>query len=81
MNDDQIPSPHDAVRNKVEAAYRRGDLFAKRQKLMEAWARYCGAGEVTGEVVALGIGRINRGHVDPRASDLSAVERAQIMPE
>jgi len=27
--------------DKVEAAYRRGDLFAKRQQLMEAWARTC----------------------------------------
>jgi hypothetical protein len=24
----------------VEAAYRRGDLFDKRRKLMEAWATY-----------------------------------------
>ena len=30
-----------AVDNKVEAAYRRGDLFDKRRKLMEAWAAYC----------------------------------------
>ena len=30
-----------AVENKVEAAYRRGDLFEKRRKLMEAWAGYC----------------------------------------
>ena len=30
-----------AVGDKVEAAYRRGDLFAKRQKLMEAWAAFC----------------------------------------
>ena len=29
------------VENKAEAAYRRGDLFAKRRKLMEAWAVYC----------------------------------------
>ena len=27
--------------NKAEAAYRRGDLFEKRRKLMEAWAGYC----------------------------------------
>ena len=27
--------------NKVEAAYRRGDLFEKRRQLMTAWARYC----------------------------------------
>ncbi len=29
------------VGDKVEAAYRRGDLFEKRRKLMEAWADYC----------------------------------------
>lgn len=30
-----------AVRNKVEAAYQRGDLFDKRRQLMDAWALYC----------------------------------------
>jgi integrase len=29
-----------AVGNKVEAAYRRGDLFGKRQQLMQDWADY-----------------------------------------
>jgi integrase len=29
------------IENKAEAAYRRGDLFDKRAKLMEAWAHYC----------------------------------------
>jgi hypothetical protein len=29
------------VGDKVEAAYRRGDLFAKRRQLADAWARYC----------------------------------------
>lgn len=29
------------ISNKAEAAYRRGDLFDKRRKLMEAWAGYC----------------------------------------
>lgn len=29
------------VGNKVEAAYRRGDLFEKRRRLMEDWAIYC----------------------------------------
>jgi integrase len=29
------------IQNKAEAAYRRGDLFEKRRKLMEAWAIYC----------------------------------------
>jgi integrase len=29
------------VADRVEAAYRRGDLFEKRRELMEAWARHC----------------------------------------
>lgn len=29
-----------AVENRVEAAYRRGDLFEKRRELMTAWANY-----------------------------------------
>jgi integrase len=29
------------IENKAEAAYRRGDLFEKRRKLMESWASYC----------------------------------------
>jgi len=31
------------VANKVEAAYRRGDLFRKRRALMDDWARFVGA--------------------------------------
>ncbi|MFM9860609.1 integrase arm-type DNA-binding domain-containing protein [Pseudoxanthobacter sp. M-2] len=30
-----------AITSDVEAAYRRGDLFPKRRKLMEAWGMYC----------------------------------------
>jgi hypothetical protein len=30
-----------AVGDKVEAAYRRGDLFDKRRKMMDAWAGFC----------------------------------------
>jgi integrase len=30
-----------AVGDKVEAAYRRGDLFQKRRQLMDAWSRFC----------------------------------------
>lgn len=29
------------VNNKVEAAYRRGDMMAKRYQLMEDWAAFC----------------------------------------
>jgi integrase len=31
------------IKDKVEAAYRRGDLFDKRRKLMDAWAEFCAA--------------------------------------
>ena len=31
-----------AIGSKVEAAYRRGDLFEKRRVLMQDWADYCG---------------------------------------
>jgi integrase len=41
------------VSDKVEAAYRRGDLFEKRRQLAEAWARFCTAPVITGEVVAI----------------------------
>jgi integrase len=30
-----------SISNRVEAAYRRGDLLEKRGKLMEAWASFC----------------------------------------
>jgi integrase len=30
------------IDDKVEAAYRRGDLFEKRRRLMDAWAECCG---------------------------------------
>jgi integrase len=40
-----------SVGSDVEQAYRRGDLFGKRRRLMDAWADYCakpsGAGAVT----------------------------------
>jgi len=43
-----------SVGNKVEAAYRRGDLFEKRRKLMDAWAAYCEKRvPVVGKVVPL----------------------------
>jgi integrase len=42
-----------AVGDKVEAAYRRGDLFQKRRQLMDAWARFCtGTLADRGEVVS-----------------------------
>jgi integrase len=32
-----------AIGSKVEAAYRRGDLFEKRRRLMQDWAAFCAA--------------------------------------
>ena len=29
------------LKDKAEAAYQRGDMFVKRQGLMESWSRYC----------------------------------------
>jgi integrase len=40
-----------AIENKVEAAYRRGNLLQKRRKLMDAWGDYCDGG--TAKVVKL----------------------------
>lgn len=41
------------IDSKVEAAYRRGDLFIKRAKLMEAWATYCTAPAVRATVTPI----------------------------
>ena len=40
------------IGDKVEAAYRRGDLFEKRQRLMGAWAKWCSNPPPAGEVAA-----------------------------
>jgi integrase len=42
-----------AVTDKVEAAYRRGDLFEKRRALAEAWAKFCATALVAGEIVPI----------------------------
>jgi hypothetical protein len=41
------------VGSAVERAYRRGDLFAKRRQLMDAWEYFCLHPEQPGEVVPL----------------------------
>jgi integrase len=50
-----------AIGDKVEAAYRRGDLLAKRRQLAEAWSRYCTSPPVAqtaeGKVVPMGRSR------------------------
>jgi integrase len=44
-----------AIGDKVEAAYRRGDLFEKRRRLMDAWAKFCTEGQArrANDVMAL----------------------------
>lgn len=42
-----------AIGDKVEAAYRRGDLFDKRRQLMREWAYFCEKRQATGMVVPL----------------------------
>jgi integrase len=41
------------VGNAVERAYRRGDLFEKRRRLMQDWSDYCGRVRVDSDVVPL----------------------------
>jgi integrase len=41
------------VGSKVEAAYRRGDMFETRRRLAEAWSAYCMQPAARGEVVAM----------------------------
>lgn len=41
------------VEDKVEAAYRRGDMFAKRVALMEDWAAFCASGTTRTKVIPM----------------------------
>ena len=47
------------VADKVEAAYRRGDLFEKRRRLMEDWATWCAqpTKQSGGKVISISTGR------------------------
>ena len=49
------------VGDKVEAAYRRGDLFSKRKQLMDSWSKFCVSPPVATpgdtKVVPIGSGR------------------------
>lgn len=47
------------VGNKVEAAYRRGDLFDKRRRLMADWAKFCLATPI--DVIVTNVVRLRRG--------------------
>jgi integrase len=45
------------VGDKVEAAYRRGDLFAKRRRMMDEWAKHCSAVSKAGTVIPIATAR------------------------
>ena len=42
-----------AIKDKTEAAYRRGDALLLRTRLMKDWAQYCSAPATSGKVMAL----------------------------
>ncbi|HEY2658327.1 MAG TPA: integrase arm-type DNA-binding domain-containing protein [Caulobacteraceae bacterium] len=42
-----------AIGDKVEAAYRRGDLFEKRRLMMADWATFCGQAQPEGAVISM----------------------------
>ena len=42
-----------SVSDKVEAAYRRGDLFQKRRQLAEAWSKFCTTPSANDRVVPI----------------------------
>lgn len=46
-----------AISNKVEAAYRRGDLFEKRRRLMQDWSDFCDRKQVADGANVIQIGK------------------------
>jgi integrase len=46
------------VGDKVEAAYRRGNLLQKRRQIMEGWARFCATASSLAEVVPISGSRL-----------------------
>jgi integrase len=42
-----------ALRDKIEAAYQRGDLLERRRTLMDQWAAFCAKPTIAGDVVPL----------------------------
>ena len=41
------------IGDKVEAAYRRGDLFDKRRQMMNDWAEFLARPELPAKVIAM----------------------------
>jgi integrase len=63
-----------AVDNKVEAAYRRGDLLKKRRDLMDAWAAYCSGANKAGKPKSTDLDlktQLDSGHSHDRDADLT----------
>src|SRR6202022_3224270 len=48
------------VSDKVEAAYRRGDLFQKRRELMESWGKYSEARPAGDKIIAMVPGKVRQ---------------------
>lgn len=46
-----------AIADKVEAAYRRGDLFEKRRSMMDAWAAFLSKPEAKAKVIPMELGK------------------------
>jgi integrase len=42
-----------SISDKVEAAYRRGDLFEKRRRMMEDWAKFCSQPSINAAVLPI----------------------------
>lgn len=59
---ERTSSPHEVaemalahtIKNKAEAAYRRGDLLKKRARLMEDWAQFCNTTDFSNTVLPFG---------------------------
>jgi len=45
------------IGDKVEAAYRRGDMFEKRHRMMAEWAKFCATVANKGDVIPMNRGR------------------------
>ena len=79
-----------ALRDKVEAAYQRGDLLERRRRLMEEWAAFCDRPALpAGEVVTLaavrafgtsyGLGGVDHVSVPKRAQPSTLVRSALVI--
>lgn len=44
-------APAQKIGNRAEAAYRRGDLFEERRRLMGYWATYCFGNSLSDEKI------------------------------